>query len=1257
MLVRQLLRYSGLFSLLVLVFAPGLVPGVHAQTASQQGEPPVAALISVSQPDETGIVTITGAAGAVFPAATVAIRNLYTGQTVYVAAGITGSFTARLYGPGNTPFWISPAASIPAALRDRPGSLPGGPGTIIYGAPPEPRTQPILTTQILIDADLDDWDAYPAAQVNPNVYALVNSESLYVALQVPVPIGARVALVFTLDSITYEVSLNPRLPQAALARRTTPPERDLGVVAAAAILDEDSNQTEIRVPLNALTSTVSAAALNQVFTRTDGGEELSASVIQATLPVLEERDGILYPGGRMTGNFTRFSVSGALAQGASTWSAAGRAERLVLAPGDSLVIELDLSLEVPDLPAALVGLRLLGEMGLQPVAVDAGASGTATHNIAALLTNNGWSNLLTPSGLALDNVRGDIRLGTASVEPGRIIRRGNTLLAGLRFTLDVPLDLPSGVYVPVFTGYAQVGDGEVFAWTENNIFGRGPGVIQLPLTRLPITLNIGGVREARLPWALFYDHPSDGSRGILPDEDAGRIALSNRVRYNSATYILPPGIYPLEPYLPNLLPNAYSSNAAPLLTLLFPGGRLNATVTGPDGLADELPSTAIVQNRLSTDTLDERTRFGAQSPLDVYRLSTLNSAFSAYNFDQYGEYEIRLSGNIEDIWGMRYAGGGTYRLLVAELLDLTPGVLPGTPFQVGDAFYAGAQIAPGFPADVTVRVRLFPLDGGDVIEQEISGRANRYGVFIPGAEEDVIFDQPGEYIIDYEARYQGADGRLWAASQRSAGIVASVDGAVSARGRRGLSAYEANPQAWFTTLRYPFDGTQAAPQPNYPYHSGDVAVVPDSAGGIRPVLQAYDGSGAYGDWLLATVPGAVTASGESIERAINRGSLPLLPILGGPERPYGPALLPDFIVNEAYGYISAVRPGVTVRQFVQGVDDLALPVQWDNDDPLNSQIGAGLRGSRPGDYVFLFGGIVIRNFEAGLQDAAAYAALAVVGEADAPARTTPPYRGAAGGPSSGPLLTIRGEEIDIFFHPTSLRPGQVMTVGERLAFAGQVGPTLTSAVTVRVTAPDGSARRFDGLTNPTGYYYDPEASVSANQPGVWIIEITATPAGTTSAGEPQPPLPRGGVPGAVSRRFEVYAVPATSAPLEWNRGGDVESAIPPGVPFNFTLTIPAGWRETRAYRSVTMPGYVLESGALTIPGSTLSYQYSPAGLNRIVPGLEFDGAGGGAAASDVVTLTFTVTGIDGDGNFAVRTRTFYILHDRLLSFDTLAGDR
>ena len=92
--------------------------------------------------------------------------------------------------------------------------------------------------------------------------------------------------------------------------------------------------------------------------------------------------------------------------------------------------------------------------------------------------------------------------------------------------------------------------------------------------------------------------------------------------------------------------------------------------------------------------------------MDVYRLTTGDSRLMAYTFDQYGDYTITLTGILHDIWGNGYTGGGTYHVIAAEPLDLTPGVLPGTPFETGDAINLGVHLSPGVPADVTVTVRI-----------------------------------------------------------------------------------------------------------------------------------------------------------------------------------------------------------------------------------------------------------------------------------------------------------------------------------------------------------------------------------------------------------------------------------------------------------------------------------------------------------------------------------------------------------------------
>ncbi|MEQ9030740.1 MAG: hypothetical protein RLP44_18650 [Aggregatilineales bacterium] len=61
--MQSILRFSG-----VLVFAVALLTvnlGIVAQNAAEEGDPPITALISISSPDDNGLVTISGAAGAV----------------------------------------------------------------------------------------------------------------------------------------------------------------------------------------------------------------------------------------------------------------------------------------------------------------------------------------------------------------------------------------------------------------------------------------------------------------------------------------------------------------------------------------------------------------------------------------------------------------------------------------------------------------------------------------------------------------------------------------------------------------------------------------------------------------------------------------------------------------------------------------------------------------------------------------------------------------------------------------------------------------------------------------------------------------------------------------------------------------------------------------------------------------------------------------------------------------------------------------
>jgi hypothetical protein len=1235
-------------SVVCLVFAR-----VEAQNGStpQAGDPPIAALISLSPPDEDGIVTISGAPGAVFPNARLAIRNLYTEQTVYIQTGVTGSFSAQLFGPGSTPFWISPTrGNVPRENQGIPGSLPGGPGIIVYGAFPENRLADEPVTRIVLDGDLADWDAYPDAVVSTsNIRFLRNRESIYVALgRLPADRG-QVQVSFSINRTPYAltVTLPPAdsaLPavQSGLLRRLPPDERDLGVLPVSVAASAEA--VELRIFLRDIRNDSQTVDLDQIQVLDAGGAVLLTRPIGAASPQVDEADGIVRLTSRVGDAVRRFTLGGAVGQGAGFWSARGRIDRLDIADdGQPLELELDVTLNTPDLPADLFALSMGGALSLQPVVASIDGTQVA---IAGVNSNNGWSNLQTPSGLAVDNLRSEVFLGEVVTPPAQVLRRGESLRFALTFSLEIPTDLPAGLYVPVFNGFA-LNNGERSAWDAAGLFGEGSGTARLPTTRLPVVLN-NDTDRARLPWVLFYDQPSDGSRGIRAAEDAATFALSNRVRFDSPTYILPPtppdGGYSVEPYLLNLLPNAYDSTSAPLIPLLFPGGRLDAQITLPDGMVDDLGSASIIQNQVSTAALDERERFGEQSPVDAYQLVTLAPRFREYPFTQYGSHEIRLSGALEDVWGNRYEGGGTYTLLIAEPLDLSPGVLPGTPFEVGDAFNPVLNIAPRVPAEVAIRLRVYPLDGGEMRENVLVGQANRAGYYY-SPEEIIRFATPGEYIIDYEARYTDADGRLWAGSLRSAGVIASPDAALVAHGERGLDGSDADyAPAWFEVERYAeVLGIDAENQrPHLPYHSGDVAWLDDGrAGGLLPLIRVQDTVGVYQNWLLAQLP--------DLARRAAFDALPVM-LMSPPDAPFAPALAPDGIVNDAYSYISAVRPGVTLRQYVSG-GEAGLPLHLSMDDAYNQQIGAGIAGEQPGDYLFLFGGAVIRNAEAGIAESVIYAAAGTLINPPLDpqgARVLPPYRGQTGGIDSGALVFVRQQPAEILFTPTAAQPGQVFTLGDILSIAGQVAPTLPSRVTVTITAPSGAVSQFDGLANAIGYFYSPEHDLHLDEIGVWQVRLRVAHEGVTSAGQVAPPFPSGTVPGAGDSTFQIYVQPPASPPLDWTRGGDF--IFPASSPYNYNFSVPEGWTDARAYATLTMPGFVLFDAPLTITGRTIDFQYNPVALHFDFPNFENEGQGG-AFVSDPLMLTFFITGTDANGDFAARARSFSLFHDRMLSLE------
>ena len=342
----------------------------------------------------------------------------------------------------------------------------------------------------------------------------------------------------------------------------------------------------------------------------------------------------------------------------------------------------------------------------------------------------------------------------------------------------------------------------------------------------------------------------------------------------------------------------------------------------------------------------------------------------------------------------------------------------------------------------------------------------------------------------------------------------------------------------------------------------------------------------------------------------------------------------------AYGYRSVQRPLVRVREEI-GEDSIPSPY-WRFNERYANQIGVGAHGDLPGEFKFQYGAAVLHGSALDQAYYAIYGSLFVLVPDDDPVgtRTFPPFQGNGGGPSGGPLFTLKGEDIDLFMHLTGVRPGSVLETGNTFALVGAVGPTLPAKIAYTVTAPDSSRRTFSGQANSIGYYYEPDDNFIVDRPGRYTVDLQVTYDGRTSAGQVTAPFPQGDVLGTAQGRFTVYVVSPHSAPLEVDMPRHDFLTAP--ADFTVTATPLTGMRLTGGHMTALIPGVVLEEGALPVEANGLTYDYDPVGLAAGVPILDVE-RNGQPVAADVVTVSLFGQGTDSAGqpHYAARVVTLH----------------
>jgi hypothetical protein len=860
-------------------------------------------------------------------------------------------------------------------------------------------------------------------------------------------------------------------------------------------------------------------------------------------------------------------------------------------------------------------LQSAGTMGVRAgfklhKVAHADGSGSLAHSVYV-------STLMTPTGLPIEREVNQRIPQNEQIHVNVVKTAPDRAEAQIRLTIPLGSDVPAGYYVPTVRFQwdnvpvdSSPSQRLVLAPLGNSV-GRGENTAYLPV------LKIGEPAPPRLPVMLLADTLSDGSHGAQAIEDEQRFSLAARVRVQQSL-VVPrvdangqPHTYRLEPYAPTVLVGVSNPLSVPLLPFRFPSGSLTVRIQRPSGAVTAIGPAPFVQSRLQgkglhgTAIRDERlesTAAGGNVVRQVYQLTTGDPRFEV-QFGEDGLHVITVDGTIEDIHGNTWTLGGTFEIHVGRLLSLDTATMPGTPFVTGDVLSAGVTIAPPVAADVRVRVRHAPSsDGARMIDRTITGRANRFGQFLPRG--GFTFDQPGEYRVDVFATHVDANGAHWTGARTWGGVVAPANNSYIGHGRRGMvnSEFASFGSPWYFRSQTPLKTLPDASHPMPPFHNGDVfwAQKLDSE---FVTVTIQDPSGALEGMLKKRVSDsgiALRSPGTFDERAL----LGELPLVSSRADAVDPHIDPAKVDLWGYSYRFVERPRIAVRELI--AEDGVQLAYWSFNDPYAGQLGMGFEGDLPNDFKFHWGGAVLRGSALPQPAYAIYGSLFVLvpdGDARGGSRIFPPFSS-----EGGPLSRLKGQDIDLFFHPTGVRPGSILHKGQLASFAGYSAPALPSLVTIELTSPSGRKRTIAARANAIGYVNDPGQDFVIDEMGVWranarIVFDGRVPS-TNAAVEPHP---SGGVLGSRGGEFWFYAVDPESPPLDVAANG-----------FTFTIAPPAGLTALELHTTVTMPGFVLEETRT----NTLSYTYERERLAAHFPNL---------TAADTITVSFVVSGTDSSG--------------------------
>ena len=811
------------------------------------------------------------------------------------------------------------------------------------------------------------------------------------------------------------------------------------------------------------------------------------------------------------------------------------------------------------------------------------ASGPRADSILLLVTSErcfdprGWlrvpgdermSTLLTPAGLAIEGgTAGAIsqKIGgryrnpidhLASLPVESLIQGENVRTARFQVPLILPADIPPGIYRLRFDfGFAagkrrsSLNEKEGFATRARKneaislmysppILCHGRNVNNQPVDAAKI--------HPRIYWVLLNQYNSNGYRGAVAEDDKLHFALSNRNIIQDEV-ILPllndrgtRVSYNLEPIFP-----ADTIDPQRNIPWNFSSGEISVQVTDPAGKTTDFGTSPFTGQK-------------GQGP------TTGNPRLTSWKPSEYGQYTAVVKGWITDRWGNRYDGGGTYFFWIARRMTMATATFQGMSFPVGSSYGRDVAFSPAVPAEVRVKVDLYPgSDPAKVKSLAYQGKASPGGIF--GADQGLksfILDEPGEYHAHLLATYQDAEGHLWVCSMRHAGVVYPADTSLVAHGKkiRINNRLVDRGETYYEGYIEPNDDFRHLDHINFPYRAGDVLLIASEGQGankIEPVL-TYE----FKERNEPYDPRLQPIGATNVRIATSNG--------------FSPHLYPEYITDRAYYYAAAPRPGFPSR-FLVGEDGVRAPYWQTSASNFGGQIGASGNGDLPGDIYRLLGGVaLLRKNQAPLY--AGYMASAFI----LPKGT---HNNRVIAPGGEDLIGADGRRFRFFL--VAVRPGMVFEQNSPFVPALQIDPLLPAHIRFVLRYPDGREKIAEGIGDRFGSFVGSDRW-PLDQTGVYVYSIKSEWQGYNGC---MPGLPEeGGYLFVIEK-----SCPAGAAGL---RLGLKNQQL---IDADKGLVIEGRSTAREVYFAAVTPGAVVDQGRVPVEGGFFSYHFDPTAIHRRIP--------------------------------------------------------